>query len=119
MKMSTETFDRHYADLRRVLEEIRSTGLKPLPTSAVNADEPSLRDMWDIHQKVLIDRGNAIDHPIYAAEGVLPRVLDFTDQSPYFLYNDEDLDDSHIESAFRAMQRRWAEDRQEIPAPRP
>lgn len=110
MKMNQEVFDRLYSDIKEILVAVRDTGLQPLPKSSVQADEPTLRDMWDVYQKSLIDRGNS-DHPWFAADGVLPRVLEFTDQSPYFLYNDEDLDDSHIETAFRAMQRKWASDR--------
>lgn len=110
MKMRDEVFDRLYSDIKEVLEKIRETGLQPMPRSSVNADEPSMRDMWDVYQKTLIDRGND-SHPWFGMEGVLPRVLGFTDQSPYFLYNDENLDDSNIETAFRAMQRQWADDR--------
>jgi len=110
MKMRQEVFDSLYSDIKEVLSAVRETGLQPMPRSSVNVEEPTIRDMWDIYQKTLIDRGNA-DHPMYANERTLPRVLAFTDQSPYFLYNDEDLDDANIETAFRAMQRKWAEDR--------
>lgn len=103
MKMPKEVFENHFSDMRKVMQEIADTGLKPVPSVGdIDLSNLTMRDMWAIQLKVFLDRANE-DHPMYGVEGVLGRVLEFNDRSIHDLYNDHDLLDTHIETAFREM----------------
>lgn len=115
MKMRPEVYESLLADIKAIIAEIDRTGLKPLPGKAIDPDSLTNGDMWDLYQKTLLDRANG-DHPMHRAEEVMGRVLEFTDRSPYFLYNDEGLDDGHIETAFRRMIGEIASERTPSPA---
>ncbi|MDW9481280.1 hypothetical protein GOB57_21785 [Sinorhizobium meliloti] len=104
MRMSQQAYETILEETRIIIGKLEETGAALHPGREFDADNLTLRDMWDIKLVADMDRANA-SHPRHTHPGLLPRCLEFTDRSPYYLYDrdGEDLDDSHIETAFKKV----------------
>ena len=114
MRMSQEAYETILEETRTVIAKLEETGACLRHGQPFDADNLSMRDMWDIKLVADMDR-SSVDHPRHATPGLLPRCLEFTDRSPYYLYDrdGEDLDDSHIETALRKIRAAIARERLE------
>ena len=102
MRMSEATYETLLDEFRTIVAKMEETGCFSLWGRVVDLDALTMRDMWDFVLVSNIDRGNA-DHPRHRTEGLLPRALEFTDRNVHWLYQDENLDDVHIETALRRI----------------
>lgn len=102
MRMSQQAYDTILEETRTIIAKLEETGAVLHPGREFDADNLTIRDMWDIKLVADMDRGN-VTHPRHTRPGLLPRCLEFTDRSPYYLYDrdGENLDDSHIETALK------------------
>lgn len=104
MKMSQKTYEAMLDETRTIIAKLEETGAALHPGRSFDPDNITMRDMWDIKLVADMDRSNR-EHPRHSYPGLLPRCLEFTDRSPYYLSDreGENLDDSHIETAFRKI----------------
>lgn len=114
MRMNPETYETLLDEFRTIVRKLEETGASLRPGVAFDPDNITMRDMWDIRLVADMDRANQY-HPRHDYPGLLPRCLEFTDRSPYWLSRDEDLDDSHIETALRKIMVTLADDRTQKP----
>lgn len=112
MRMSQSAFDTLLEETRIVIEKLEETGARLNLGREFDADNLTMQDMWDIKLVADMDRSSK-DHPRHTYPGLLPRCLEFTDRSPYYLYDrdGENLDDSHIQTAFKKIMEIVAQDR--------
>lgn len=102
MRMSQATYDTLLDEFRTIIAKMEESGCDKAWSRPVDLDAISMRDMWDFVLVSNIDRSNP-DHPRHHTPGMLPRALEFTDRDLHWLYNQENLDDGHIETALRRM----------------
>lgn len=107
MRMKPETYDIVLDEARIVIAKLEETGTRLHPAREFDAENITMRDMWDILLVANMDRANEY-HPRHDREGLVPRCLEFTDRTAHWLWNredqgGEDLDDSHIETALRKI----------------
>lgn len=119
MRMSQQSYENMLDETRAIIEKLEETGARLHPAREFDADNLTLRDMWDMKLVADMDRANP-SHPRHVTPGLLPRCLDYTDRSPYYLYDrdGENLDDSHIETALKKIMSTIREERL-APAPSP
>lgn len=118
MRMKPETYETILEETRIVIAKLEETGARLHPDRPFDPENITMRDMWDINLVANMDRSHQ-HHPRHDFSGLLPRCLEFTDRSPYWLWdrNGEDLDDSHIETAFRKIIATLQEERLEVSTP--
>jgi hypothetical protein len=104
MKMSEETFNVVLDDVKAVIGKVLETKTRLWPNSPeIDPSNLTMRNMWDILLVINMDR-SAVDHPRHHEPTLVPRCLEYTDRSAYWLWEqDGGLDDSHIETAFKKM----------------
>ena len=114
MRMKPETYETILEETRIIIAKLEETGAILHPGRPFDPDNITMRDMWDINLVANMDRSHQ-HHPRHDIPGLLPRCLEFTDRSHYWLWDrdGEDLDDSHIETAFRKIIATIKEDRLE------
>lgn len=107
MKMSPALYSDLQSDMIAVAKRQREKGHLP---------EFVQKDMWNLFHMVMFDRNNDDNHPSYSAkEGRRVRVLPFWSRNGESkdmqgndtwlnrFYNEEDLNDSHIETALKKI----------------
>ncbi len=104
MRMKPETYETILEETRAVIAKIEETGARLHPDREFDPDNITMRDMWDINLVANMDRSHRY-HPRHDVPGLLPRCLEFSDRSHYWLWDrdGENLDDSHVETAFRKI----------------
>jgi hypothetical protein len=117
MRMSQQSYETILDETRVIIAKLEETSAVLHPDRIFDADNLSIRDMWDIKLIADMDRGNA-RHPRHTYPGLLPRCLEFTDRSPHYLYDrdGENLDDTHIETALKKVMATIKEERLEAAA---
>jgi hypothetical protein len=112
--MSDQAYENILEETRIVIAKLEETGAALHPGREFDADNLTMRDMWDIKLVADMDRANET-YPRHTVPGLLPRCIEFTARSPHYLYDrdGENLDDSHIETAFRKVMATIAEERAE------
>lgn len=107
MKMSRALYEELRADVREVLSVTRPDGVK---------HEPSTGEMWQLFNRVMLERMNDDGHPTWKHNGgPTTRLLSFWSRNgetraeqgnDHWLnrfYQEEDLNDSHIETALKRI----------------
>ena len=104
MRMSQQAYETILEETRIVIAKLEETGAVLRPGREFDADNLTIRDMWDIKLVADMDRANK-SHTRHTYPGLLPRCLEFTDRSAHYLYDrdGENLDDSHIETALKKV----------------
>jgi hypothetical protein len=112
MRMSEQAYETILEETRVVIARLEETGAALHPGREFDADNLTIRDLWDIKLVADMDRSSKA-HPRHTYPGLLPRCLEFTDRSPHYLYDrdGENLDDVHIETALKKVMATIKEER--------
>lgn len=102
MKMSRPT----YSKLKSSMHEVLVHNGKAVDAVSPDYDSLTMANMWTLFNHAHLNtRYLDSEHPHFARNG---RAVEFTGEHLYDLvYHEEDLNDDHIETAFRQMIREW------------